>query len=163
MGSRTLNEKETKILIRLLKKVKLPAPYPVFVALCKSVPMIAVNLAVMPDNRRLLLTYREDEFYKGWHIPGSILRYRESLADVFKRIGRQELKMKIKSIRFVNYFIEHSRRGHELILLFVARPVGAPRVGKYFPLNSSSGGLLKEQVPEVKHLVRLAAKHCLFK
>lgn len=152
MGSRTLNEKETKILIRLLKKVKLPAPYPVFRALCKSVPMVAVNVAVMPDNRRLLLTYREDEFYKGWHIPGSILRYRESLADVFERIGRQELKMKIRRPRFINYFIERSARGHELVLLFAVRTAGAPKVGRYFSLKRPPKDLLREQTPEIRCL-----------
>lgn len=157
MVSGALNEKETKVLVRLLKKVKLPASYPVFRALCKSVPMIAVNLAVMPDNRRLLLTYRDDEFYKGWHIPGSILRYRESLADVFKRIGRQELKMKIRRPQFVNYFIEHSSRGHELILLFAVRTAGVPKVGRYFSLKRPPQDLLKEQTPEIRCLSR----HCL--
>ncbi|MDP3999594.1 MAG: NUDIX domain-containing protein [bacterium] len=155
MARQTLNKQETQNLVKLLKKVRLPAPYPVFIALCKSVPMVAVNLAVMPDNRRLLLTYRNDEFYKGWHIPGSILRYKENPLDVLKRVSRQELKMKIKSPRFVNYFIENSSRGHELILLFVVRPAGALKKGKYFSLNHPPKDLLKEQVQEVRRLARL--------
>lgn len=163
MTGQKLSAKEEKDLIKLLKKVKLPAPYSVFRALCKSVPMVAVNLAVMPDDQHLLLTHRKDEFYDGWHIPGSILRYKENPKSVLKRVSHQEVGMKIKSPQFINYFMENDKRGQELVLLFVARPIGNPKIGTYFKLNHLPKDLLKEQIQEIRLLKGLAAKHCLFR
>ncbi len=161
-NNRKLSAKEEKDLVKLLKKVRLPAPLPVFRALCQSVPMVAIDLAVMPDDQRLLLTYRKDEFYDAWHIPGSILCSGESPADALKRISRQELKLKITSPRFVNYFSINGSRGQEIILLFVARPIEKPRIGDYFKFSRLPKRFLKEQSPETNFLKKLSAGHCLF-
>ena len=78
-----------KKLVRLLSRVKLPAPYPVFIVLCKSVPMVAVDIALMKDKDHLFLTYRNDEFYRGWHMPGSILIYHEKPIKTFYRAAKK--------------------------------------------------------------------------
>lgn len=147
-----LTDKEIKDLVRLLKKVRLPAPYPVFLALCKSVPMVAVDLAVMPDSRQILLTYRKDDFYDNWHIPGSILRYDEAPEKAVKRVSIKELGIKISNLEFVNFFCESDQRGYEVILLFRAKPVGNPSKGKYFYLDNLPKKFLKIQQPEIKFL-----------
>ena len=143
---------EIKDLVRLLKKVRLPAPYPVFMALCKSVPMVAVNLAVMPDNNHVLLTYRKDEVYDNWHIPGSILRYKELPTDAINRVCRKELSLKIGKVRLAGCLNEYDRRGHEIVLLYVVRPLRKPKIGKYFVLDKIPKNLIKEQEQEVEYL-----------
>ncbi|MEK9170263.1 MAG: NUDIX hydrolase [Patescibacteria group bacterium] len=150
-----LTSKEIGDLVRLLKKVRLPAPYPVFVALCKSVPMVAVNLAVMPDKNHVLLTYRKDEFYDSWHIPGSILRYKETPKDALKRVCRKEISVKIKKLRFVGFFNDYDVRGHELVLLYAARPINKPKDGQYFKLGKFPKKIIKEQRQELKCLKKL--------
>src|SRR3989338_255445 len=101
----TLTSREIGQLVRLLRKVKLPAPYPVFIALCKSVPMVAINLAVLDKDNRILLIYRTDDFYDNWHIPGSILRYGETPLDAIGRVCTKELSsIKITKPKFINYF-----------------------------------------------------------
>src|SRR3990167_8787178 len=86
---------EVQQLVRLLGKLKWPVPYPVFLAICKSIPIIAIDLAVMPDPNHVLLTYRDDDFYKGWHIPGSILRYGDSIAKAHQRVASDELGLSV--------------------------------------------------------------------
>lgn len=150
-----LTSGEIRDVVRILKKVKLPAPYPVFVALCKSVPMVAVNLAVMPDKNHVLLTYRKDEFYDSWHIPGSILRYKESPKDAIERVCRKEISVKIKKLRFVGYFNDHDVRGHELVLLYAAHPINTPREGEYFKFGKLPKKIIKEQKQELECLKKL--------
>ena len=148
-----LTPKEIKNLVRLLKKVKLPAPYPVFVALAKSVPFIAVDIAVMPDKNHILLTYRKDEFYDGWHIPGSILRYGELVENAYKRVMRKELGMKILKPKFINYFdvlFDYHDKG--IVLLFAVKLKVKPKIGKYFSLKNLPENFLKCQRSETRYL-----------
>ncbi|HEY4499716.1 MAG TPA: NUDIX domain-containing protein [Candidatus Paceibacterota bacterium] len=143
---------EIKTLVRLLKKVKLPAPYPVFIALCKSVPLIAIDLAVMPDDQHVLLTHRKDEFYDGWHIPGSILRYGEKVEDAFKRVARQELNISISNPSFNYYFVYHGKREFGIALLFTAKPKTKIKIGEYFLLSQMPKNFLEVQIPEINYL-----------
>lgn len=147
-----LTEKEIKQLVTILEKVRLPAPYPVFIALLKSVPMIAVDLAVMPDKDHILLTYRDDEFYKGWHIPGSILRYSETTKDAWRRVVTEELGMNIRSAMFKTYFNYQDHRESGITLLFVAKPKGKLKDGVYFALNKLPKDFLKAQQFEINYL-----------
>lgn len=147
-----LTPKEIGDLVKLLKKIKSPFPYPVFVALCGSVPMVAVDLAVMPDKDRVLLTYRKDDFYDNWHIPGSILRYKEKPEDAIRRVSRKELSLKIGKPYFIGCYNNFDARGHEFVLIYAARPVGKPKIGEYFKLKNPPKNLIKEQRREVEYL-----------
>lgn len=148
-----LSLSKTTELIRLLGKVKLPTTYPIFIALCKSVPMVAVNLALFDQKGRILLIYRTDEFYDNWHIPGSILRYNETPHDAISRVRTEELAyVKIKKPKFVTYFVEHDSRGHELVLLFVARIINKPKKGEFFKLDAMPKRFLRIQQKEINTL-----------
>lgn len=150
-----LTSKEIKVLVKLLEKVRLPAPYPVFIALCKSVPLIAVDLAVMPDKNHILLTYRKDEFYDGWHLPGSILRSLESVENAFRRVARSELCVKVSRPKFTTYFSYFDNREYGIALLFVAKPKSKPAAGKYFNLDKLPKNFLKVQNQEIDFLKKL--------
>lgn len=146
---------EIQDLVRLLEKVQLPAPYPVFIALCKSIPLIAIDLAVMPDNNHILLTYREDEYYKNWHIPGSILCYQETVEEAQKRVAEKELGMSLGDARFVSYFNYFDVREHGMTLLFVMKPTGEPIDGKYFKIDELPKKFLRVQEHEIEFLKNL--------
>lgn len=148
-----LTDQEVKDLVRLLKKVRLPVPYPVFIALCKSVPLIAVDLLLVNNKNQVLVTYRKDEFYDGWHIPGSILRYKEKVEDAYTRVAREELGLKqISNVKFERYFSYLDAREHGIVLLFTARSKERPKDGKYFSLDNLPKTFLKCQNAEIEYL-----------
>lgn len=154
-----LTPKEIKDLVRLLKKVRLPAPYPVFVALCKSVPLVAVDIALMKDKNNLLLTYRDDEFYKGWHVPGSILLFQEEPLQAFYRMAKKELGLKPKDlaeVKFQTYFNYNDARESGVALLFTASSKVQPKGGKYFHLDNFPEDFLKVQKKEIEYLKKIA-------
>ncbi|MDP3729712.1 MAG: NUDIX domain-containing protein [bacterium] len=151
-----LTESETKQLITLLKKVKLPAPYPVFLALSKSVPLVAVNILLMPDEDHILLTYRKDDFYDHWHIPGSILLMNEHPKKAIHRVAKKELGIKVQDFEFINYVTEFSARGHGVMLMFKVEPKNQkPKDGKYFHLDKLPKKFLEEQRGEITILQAL--------
>lgn len=156
-----LTKTEIKDLVRLLKKVRLPAPYPVFLALCKSVPVVAVDIALMKDKNHLLLTYRDDEFYRDcWHVPGSILTYQEKPIQAFFRVAKKELGLEQKDlsgIKFQTYFSYKDAREDGVTLLFTANSKVKPGVGRYFHLDNLPKNFLKVQNQEIKFLKKLSS------
>lgn len=152
LKQQSLTRGEIKQLVRLLGKLRWPVPYPVFLAICKSIPIIAIDLALMPDSKHVLLTYRDDDFYKGWHIPGSVLRYDDSIAKAHQRVASSELGVSISNVHFVTYFYLRDHREEGIALLFVAKPKSKPKDGKYFPLTKMPKGFLKAQQPEINYL-----------
>lgn len=151
----TLTKKEISILIGLLLKLRWPVPYPIFIALCKSVPLIAIDLAVMPDPHHLLLTYRKDEFYDNWHIPGMVLRFNDRVLNRLKRVAKDELDIRISKIRFIGYYEYRDVRTRGIGLLFIARPIGMPCSGEYFHINRLPKKFLYSQMSGIKLLRNL--------
>lgn len=145
-SDKKLTVSEIKELVRLLKKVRLPAPYPVFIALCKSVPMIAVDLAFISDDGRVFLTHRKDEFYEGWHIPGSILTTGESVKHAIKRVARKELGIDSLKSEFVNHIYYNDIRESGISLLFAVSSKSEPKGGKYFSLNKIPKNFINDQM-----------------
>jgi len=154
MKKNPLTPEEEKKLVALLKKVRLPTSYPVFKALCKSVPMVAIDIAVMPDAEHILLTYRKDEFFNGWHIPGSILLYQETVVHALRRVIRTELKIKVSKPKFLNYISYGENREHGVALLFVVKPKkkGVVQNGKFFNLRNLPPNTIKVHAPELNYL-----------
>lgn len=55
-------------------------------------PVVNVDLLVTDDDNHVLLSWRNDyqtEF--GWHIPGSCIRFRETIEDAIQRCAQNEL------------------------------------------------------------------------
>jgi ADP-ribose pyrophosphatase YjhB (NUDIX family) len=150
-----LNRKEIQELVRLLKKVHIPAPYPVFLALCKVLPIVAVDIAYMKDENHILLTHRHDEFYNNWHIPGSILWYKEKPEHTLQRIAFKELGIKIKKGEFVGYNNEFTPREQSIALLFRVTSRTKPKHGTFFHIDHLPKGFLNKQLPEIRQIRRL--------
>jgi ADP-ribose pyrophosphatase YjhB (NUDIX family) len=98
-------------------------PVAVFHLVTRLTPMTNVDLLIHNDRRETLLTWRDDEFYRGWHIPGGIIRYKERMADRVAEVARLELGalVTIKGAPVaVNEVIHIDRRvrGHFIAFLF---------------------------------------------
>ena len=59
---------------------------------CSSiVPAVNVNVLLVNSEGKYLLTWRDDEFYgPGWHIPGGVVRHKETLANRVKQVVKTE-------------------------------------------------------------------------
>ena len=59
---------------------------------CSSiVPAVNVKVLLVNSEGKYLLTWRDDEFYgPGWHIPGGVVRHKETLANRVKQVVKTE-------------------------------------------------------------------------
>src|SRR5689334_24697930 len=71
-------------------------PEELFLFVSRITPLINVDLLIHDDQSRTLLTWRDDEFYgAGWHVPGGIIRFKESVATRVHACAREELGAEI--------------------------------------------------------------------
>ncbi|MFA6919226.1 MAG: NUDIX hydrolase [Patescibacteria group bacterium] len=130
-----LNKKEIERLSFLLKKIDSPnkgLPQPVFDALVNIVPFVACELVIV-SKEGILLTWRDDKWFKGWHFPGGLLRFRESFEDRIKKVADKELGIKLNKHKFlftINYI--KGSRGHCISFIFLCSTSMAPVDGKFF-------------------------------
>lgn len=83
-------------------------------------PMINVDLLIKDRDGSTLLSWRDDQYGSGWHIPGGIVRYRETLENRISEVARIELGTAVKAepqpcdiAQFPN-----GPRGHFISLLY---------------------------------------------
>lgn len=134
MEKGALSNLEIKTLEKLLKKVPaLPrVPRELFIPLMsKNVP-VAIELAPV-SNGKVLLAYRNDAFYKGWHFPGSFMIPGETFEESCKRIISNEIGLRVKKISLM--FIAVSPRNKRFPLahiLFRCDVSGTAKRGEWF-------------------------------
>ena len=160
-----LTEMESKTLVSLMKKVEFPISPEMFDAWCGSFVTNPIELAVLRVRdgcQEVFMIYRNDAFYVGWHMPGSIYLPGNTVQQVIQRLVKREIKQEISATKFVGY-VEVSKaenpRGQELSLLFVSWLVGNNDVshGKFFPLENPPPNTLEHH----KKLLQLVARHPL--
>ena len=127
----------------------------IFYFVSRSTPLINVDLLVKDQNNRILLSWRDDEYSgTGWHIPGGIIRYKESIKKRIDEVSMTELKVKVtyemKPIA-VNEIITAKQRdrGHFISLLFNCSINDEYKINNG-SLSSKDPGFLKwfDQCPE---------------
>lgn len=106
-------------------------PEDVFRFVSRITPLINVDLLIKDDQSRTLFTWRHDEFFgPGWHIPGGIIRYKESAAERIRCCARKELGAEISSEPVPLSVFEdiggQDTRGHHVSLLYRCRLVTTP-------------------------------------
>ena len=131
-----LSEKESKQLSLLLKKIDNPhegLPQPIFDALCDLVPFVACELAIVDKKKGVLLTWREDKWWHGWHFPGGLLRFRENFEERIERVAWEELGINLSKIKFLfPKNCNQGARGHVVSLFFLCETEMTPKKGKFF-------------------------------
>jgi colanic acid biosynthesis protein WcaH len=107
-------------------------PLELFRFFSRFMPLVNVDLLIQDERRRTLLTWREDETYgAGWHVPGGIIRYKETAEDRIRETARRELGTEVAFDAepfAVEQAIEPDRRerGHFVSLVYRCRLLGPP-------------------------------------
>jgi hypothetical protein len=117
---------------RLIKKIEEQINNPseglpdeVFYFIGRITPFINVDLLIKDPSRGILMTWRNDEHSgQGWHLPGGIIRFRESIKHRVNEVARLELNSKINKIsknplrinQIINPLIKE--RSHFISLLY---------------------------------------------
>ena len=100
-------------------------PETLFEFATRITPMVNIDLFVRNYKKEILLTWRGGNYYSpGWHIPGGIVRLRESLYDRIELVALKELGAKISYktnpilINEIIRFPERINRTHFISFLF---------------------------------------------
>ena len=107
-------------------------PEEIFLFLTRITPMINVDLLIKNEQNYTLLTWRDDGYYPaGWHIPGGIIRFKETIEQRIHKVALSELGTDVifKNIPIaINEVIHPSRknRGHFISLLYECKLTGLP-------------------------------------
>ncbi|MBI2053860.1 MAG: NUDIX domain-containing protein [Candidatus Staskawiczbacteria bacterium] len=60
----------------------------------KLIPLPCVEVIITkPNSSEFLLTFRNDKWWHGWHIPGSYIRIGESIQEACNRVAKNEVKI----------------------------------------------------------------------
>lgn len=95
----------------------------VFLLVTRITPMINVDLLIKDENNRTLLSWRNDVFHQpGWHVPGGIIRYKETFETRIKKVAEIEIGTVAKfdpvPIALNQIILEQKNRGHFISLLY---------------------------------------------
>jgi colanic acid biosynthesis protein WcaH len=99
-------------------------PEDLFLFVSELTPMINVDLLITNHRRETLLTWREDEYYgPGWHVPGGIIRFKETAAARIAKVAQHELGVTVEnedSPILVTEIMNPTRetRGHFISMLY---------------------------------------------
>ncbi len=86
-----VTDQGSELLAFLLKFVNWPLKPCVFAAGVNKFVSVPVELAVLDDQRRVLMFYRKDDEYNGYHMPGTVLRDNEDVPGAIQRLLKSEV------------------------------------------------------------------------
>lgn len=95
----------------------------VFQFVSRLTPLVNVDLLIKDDNNRILLAWRDDQFAgQGWHIPGGIVRFKESFEARIEQVALTEIGCPVifnpNPIAINQTISKHDTRGHFISLLY---------------------------------------------
>lgn len=98
-------------------------PEEIFLFVSRITPLVNVDLLIKDENGRILLAWRDDLHYCGWHIPGGILRFNEMFEKRIQKVAEMEIGMPVKfdaiPIAINQTFLDQNNtRGHFISLLY---------------------------------------------
>jgi len=98
-------------------------PQEVFYLMSRLTPLVNVDLLIKDQNNRVLLAWRQDQFAgAGWHIPGGIVRYKETLEQRIQQVALTEIGQKVDynlaPITINEIHRSHATRGHFISFLY---------------------------------------------
>ena len=119
-------------------------PLDLFLLVSRLVPLFTVDLWVQNERGEVLLTWRDDPYFgKGWHIPGSALRFQESIAHRLRECAREELGCEVEwnpvPMDLMEEIEPHVRdRGHNVSASYRCRLLTPPDPARAFDAQSST-------------------------
>ncbi len=111
----------------------MPSPYGIFDKFLSKVVPGAQELVLIRDGK-IYLTYRNDSWWKGWHVPGGFIRPRETVIQTCQRIADSEIPgVKITDARIIKGLsVSDNPRFAHVVLLVRADFQGEPTGGEWF-------------------------------
>jgi colanic acid biosynthesis protein WcaH len=90
----------TDVITVLDEEVKNPSaglPDEVFYYISRITPLVNVDLLIKDEDGRTLLSWRDDQYCgTGWHIPGGIVRFKETFEERIKKVAETEIRADIQ-------------------------------------------------------------------
>ena len=101
-------------------------PQETFHFISRCTPIVNVDLLIKDSKNRVLLSWRDDEFAgSGWHIPGGILRYKETIIERLKLVSQLEIGCLVDyqplPICIEDVILTHDTRGHFVSFLYACK------------------------------------------
>jgi ADP-ribose pyrophosphatase YjhB (NUDIX family) len=130
MSSRRLTE-AIALLDELAADPGIGLPEEIFLLVSRLTPLVNVDLLIQDPDRGTLLTWRSDQHYgAGWHIPGGIIRYKETARHRISEVARLELGATVDfdpaPIAVIESIAPERDRGHFISLLYRCRLTSPP-------------------------------------
>lgn len=71
-------------------------PDELFYYISRMTPLVNVDLLIKDERERTLLAWRNDEWAgKGWHVPGGIVRFKETLESRLLKVAQSEIGIEV--------------------------------------------------------------------
>ncbi len=99
----------------------------VFYYISRTTPLVSVDLLIQDEDLGTLLSWRDDQYTgQGWHVPGGIIRYKESIISRINQVSKSELATEVvfEPVPIaINQIIAYQQRdrAHFVSLLFKCR------------------------------------------
>jgi colanic acid biosynthesis protein WcaH len=99
-------------------------PEEIFLFVSRITPMVNVDLLIKDENNRTLLSWRDDKYSgKGWHIPGGMLRIKETLENRVQKVAITEIGTNLivfdhTPIKWYQTINEQTERCHFISFLY---------------------------------------------
>lgn len=121
-------------------------PRDMFFFVSRLTPLVNVDLLLKNPENGTLLTWRDDEFYgPGWHVPGGIVRFRETMAARVAAVAADELGARVEfgsEPLAVNEIMSArgNTRGHFISLLYECRLASSPDPAREYKGGAAKNG-----------------------
>lgn len=159
-----LAPEEEDQLADLLTRVEWPLSPHVFAAAVNKFVSVPIELLVLDDDNRILMFYRKDEEYEGYHIPGTVLRDNEDVPAAIQRLLKSEvvggkvtrpISLGWLEVQKGNGFGQNPSR-HEISLLHLCWSIGTyqGKGGEFFPLDQLPDSTLSHHRVLIREAVR---------
>jgi len=112
-------------LMEMVENQHIGLPHELFYFISQLTPLVNVDLLIKNSQRKTLLVWRDDRFYgPGWHVPGGIIRFKESAIQRVHEVAKSELGAKVEvgsnPIAVCEMMApDRDVRGHFISLLYV--------------------------------------------
>lgn len=124
-------------------------PGEVFCFISRITPLINVDLLIKDELRRTLLSWRDDQYSgTGWHLPGGVIRFKETMEARVKKVAESEIGVEVEfdpNPIAINQMInnEWDIRGHFISILYKCSLPSAFVLTKNNELEETDPGYLK--------------------
>lgn len=94
----------------------------VFTFVASVTPMVNVDLLIRDKKGGVLLAWRDDGHNYGWHIPGGIVRFKETFEERIQKTALEELGTTVsfdsEPVKISAICMPYQRRGHFISFLY---------------------------------------------